>query len=113
MIRRAPRSTRTDTLFPYTTLFRSEVLAVGEARFGRHQRVGMFRGYLDMIAEHAIVADLERGDAGACAIVRLERRDRLAPVARGLAQRVKRGVMTLGALTAQRRVDLQIGRAHV
>src|SRR3546814_9159802 len=29
MIRRPPRSTRTDTLFPYTTLFRS-------ARFGAH-----------------------------------------------------------------------------
>src|SRR3546814_10389168 len=32
MIRRAPRSTRTDTLFPYTTLFRSRGLALGEAR---------------------------------------------------------------------------------
>src|SRR3546814_8740771 len=32
MIRRPPRSTRTDTLFPYTTLFRSEIfrLAAGE-----------------------------------------------------------------------------------
>src|SRR3546814_9141346 len=28
MIRRPPRSTRTDTLFPYTTLFRSEQEAV-------------------------------------------------------------------------------------
>src|SRR3546814_12978513 len=28
MIRRPPRSTRTDTLFPYTTLFRSDVLLV-------------------------------------------------------------------------------------
>src|SRR3546814_20647654 len=28
MIRRPPRSTRTDTLFPYTTLFRSEGLSV-------------------------------------------------------------------------------------
>src|SRR3546814_6099982 len=28
MIRRPPRSTRTDTLFPYTTLFRSEALLV-------------------------------------------------------------------------------------
>src|SRR3546814_3101823 len=28
MIRRPPRSTRTDTLFPYTTLFRSEALTV-------------------------------------------------------------------------------------
>src|SRR3546814_1025501 len=27
MIRRPPRSTRTDTLFPYTTLFRSGVVA--------------------------------------------------------------------------------------
>src|SRR3546814_16957842 len=29
MIRRPPRSTRTDTLFPYTTLFRSDVGARG------------------------------------------------------------------------------------
>src|SRR3546814_13294445 len=29
MIRRPPRSTRTDTLFPYTTLFRSPMLDVG------------------------------------------------------------------------------------
>src|SRR3546814_2041370 len=28
MIRRPPRSTRTDTLFPYTTLFRSSPLSV-------------------------------------------------------------------------------------
>src|SRR3546814_15680015 len=28
MIRRPPRSTRTDTLFPYTTLFRSEALCL-------------------------------------------------------------------------------------
>src|SRR3546814_3532574 len=27
MIRRPPRSTRTDTLFPYTTLFRSNVIS--------------------------------------------------------------------------------------
>src|SRR3546814_1186906 len=30
MIRRPPRSTRTDTLFPYTTLFRSPLLTQGE-----------------------------------------------------------------------------------
>src|SRR3546814_8479577 len=29
MIRRPPRSTRTDTLFPYTTLFRSLMVDVG------------------------------------------------------------------------------------
>src|SRR3546814_1310876 len=32
MIRRPPRSTRTDTLFPYTTLFRSGVSLGGEVR---------------------------------------------------------------------------------
>src|SRR3546814_2047809 len=31
MIRRPPRSTRTDTLFPYTTLFRSTILLRGSA----------------------------------------------------------------------------------
>src|SRR3546814_12270305 len=32
MIRRPPRSTRTDTLFPYTTLFRSSFLRRGRNR---------------------------------------------------------------------------------
>src|SRR3546814_7518668 len=32
MIRRPPRSTRTDTLFPYTTLFRSAALAPARHR---------------------------------------------------------------------------------
>src|SRR3546814_15387336 len=32
MIRRPPRSTRTDTLFPYTTLFRSLRLVVDDTR---------------------------------------------------------------------------------
>src|SRR3546814_2011772 len=35
MIRRPPRSTRTDTLFPYTTLFRSPVLCNAGARKSR------------------------------------------------------------------------------
>src|SRR3546814_7231281 len=33
MIRRPPRSTRTDTLFPYTTLFRSTVASGGRLGF--------------------------------------------------------------------------------
>src|SRR3546814_19915782 len=32
MIRRPPRSTRTDTLFPYTTLFRSELNTARERK---------------------------------------------------------------------------------
>src|SRR3546814_15047904 len=36
MIRRPPRSTRTDTLFPYTTLFRSRM---GVGAYRRHRKV--------------------------------------------------------------------------
>src|SRR3546814_6464226 len=35
MIRRPPRSTRTDTLFPYTTLFRSQPVAYPETPVGQ------------------------------------------------------------------------------
>src|SRR3546814_19678977 len=38
MLRRPPRSTRTDTLFPYTTLFRSPGDRPGEATFDRRGR---------------------------------------------------------------------------
>src|SRR3546814_10414696 len=42
MIRRPPRSTRTDTLFPYTTLFRSRgcTLALVRHRAGAAERAG-------------------------------------------------------------------------
>src|SRR3546814_4093859 len=37
MIRRPPRSTRTDTLFPYTTLFRSRLRKALESYYRQHQ----------------------------------------------------------------------------
>src|SRR3546814_7829237 len=37
MIRRPPRSTRTDTLFPYTTLFRSAGMAAAGAAVARYR----------------------------------------------------------------------------
>src|SRR3546814_3677062 len=37
MIRRPPRSTRTDTLFPYTTLFRSNCMKEFEMRHGMNR----------------------------------------------------------------------------
>src|SRR3546814_18333890 len=42
MLRRPPRSTRTDTLFPYTTLFRSETLSTldGLVRAGKLRYLG-------------------------------------------------------------------------
>src|SRR3546814_6779335 len=42
MIRRPPRSTRTDTLFPYTTLFRSTLRRLGVA-----QRAALAQEVLD------------------------------------------------------------------
>src|SRR3546814_8439224 len=55
MIRRPPRSTRTDTLFPYTTLFRSltKRLAIGRRELG-HLRAKA--GYRSLLAE---VLDLQ------------------------------------------------------
>src|SRR3546814_7725512 len=43
MIRRPPRSTRTDTLFPYTTLFRSALLRVEAARVYGLEREEVWR----------------------------------------------------------------------
>src|SRR3546814_7581389 len=57
MIRRPPRSTRTDTLFPYTTLFRSDRLDMGDRLADRHRLVlpvgqDMDGDEIDRVAEH-------------------------------------------------------------
>src|SRR3546814_3411680 len=44
MIRRPPRSTRTDTLFPYTTLFRSPESAVATHYAADRRTVDLLRG---------------------------------------------------------------------
>src|SRR3546814_5254433 len=49
MIRRPPRSTRTDTLFPYTTLFRSLVDLFGREMTGKR--------LLDLGADSLVVTD--------------------------------------------------------
>src|SRR3546814_7535216 len=70
MIRRPPRSTRTDTLFPYTTLFRSHIAGL---EFGRHdiaddparQRVGQerFEAIADRDAHPPLVRRDQENDA--------------------------------------------------
>src|SRR3546814_3350182 len=45
MIRRPPRSTRTDTLFPYTTLFRSVAKVLKAAQV----QLGVIHGVVDVI----------------------------------------------------------------
>src|SRR3546814_7758049 len=59
MIRRPPRSTRTDTLFPYTTLFRS-VLDVGILARDHGERLGMHREHRAQLLERALREGLRR-----------------------------------------------------
>src|SRR3546814_19477860 len=57
MIRRPPRSTRTDTLFPYTTLFRSPEAWVSRVGVGqRDTGVGIQSGHAEQVAAGAQVA---------------------------------------------------------
>src|SRR3546814_2464939 len=69
MIRRPPRSTRTDTLFPYTTLFRSrlpDLIIVGDiARIDR--RAGCAHRGAELVGERfderlEILARLQRSE---------------------------------------------------
>src|SRR3546814_13448103 len=50
MLRPPPRSTRTDTLFPYTTLFRSANSFHRKLLAAVHRRIGPFRGVRPGIA---------------------------------------------------------------
>src|SRR3546814_16659156 len=50
MIRRPPRSTRTDTLFPYTTLFRSSLKRKRRVEADAHRRVYRPWGFYETVA---------------------------------------------------------------
>src|SRR3546814_17690778 len=69
MIRRPPRSTRTDTLFPYTTLFRSG-LEVGELAVAQHRdlRTGDLArpevGALEVLGDPAQARGVQTGGVG-------------------------------------------------
>src|SRR3546814_13818881 len=65
MIRRPPRSTRTDTLFPYTTLFRSDAVLVAE-----HLHLDVAR-----LLDELLAVDLRRAERRPC--LRLARGERL------------------------------------
>src|SRR3546814_16413495 len=54
MIRRPPRATRTDTLFPYTTLFRSEILdKIDLLRSTKYAAIKVPDNYLPRLAQMA------------------------------------------------------------
>src|SRR3546814_3222370 len=96
MLRRPPRSTRTDTLFPYTTLFRSdeggEAVAVGDPLPREELRGALDAGerILDLVRQHGGggARDAARTTDGAAhqfriALRRNEREDEVADVAIG------------------------------
>src|SRR3546814_1776244 len=64
MIRRPPRSTRTDTLFPYTTLFRSCLAEDVErdAAVGAGGCIAAHRGARNRVRNHVARGDQPRGD---------------------------------------------------
>src|SRR3546814_12558115 len=98
MLRRPPRSTRTDTLLPYTTLFRST--GVGTI-VSEGKEVKVFNGER-YVLETGLIADL--------AIVKAWRGDsRGNLVYRKTARNFNPMVATCGRVT----VAEEIGRAHV
>src|SRR3546814_14049067 len=111
MIRRPPRSTRTDTLFPYTTLFRSitEFLPISST------------GHL-LIAEHWLGHQSDLFNiviqAGAIVAVTLIYRQRVWTLLTGLADRETRNYALKLALAFVITAALgmvvtkQLGRAH-
>src|SRR3546814_6085533 len=78
MIRRPPRSTRTDTLFPYTTLFRSILI---DRKLVLH-RAG--RDLIDIVAEPA----LEGGQLQRCVFALMPDEQLRAPAPLALQRRI-------------------------
>src|SRR3546814_4386629 len=63
MIRRPPRSTRTDTLFPYTTLFRSSerAMVAGGTLAGLHPAMSGPSGDLELTCGEVVERSKARG----------------------------------------------------
>src|SRR3546814_13016345 len=118
MIRRQPRSTRTDTLFPYTTLFRSRGRGEGRGAHGRRAGAAVMirRSASDIDGEAARhVARMDRDDWSDAQERDLQ--DWLArdPRHPGALLRAQAAWMTLDPPRPAEAApqDAQIGRAHV
>src|SRR3546814_11550838 len=99
MIRRPPRSTRTDTLFPYTTLFRSKSSASLDVEAGRGVAAGGPRtiGVADIGIEPRLGAV-----AAGHAVARLVEQQPLQIV--GVLERIGRQLDEIGRASCRERV---------
>src|SRR3546814_8712874 len=101
MIRRPPRSTRTDTLFPYTTLFRS-------------LRTGFRNKTLTQQAAEAKAKDIEGRKQSAQAEISGRQRTLQASQAHVLKQIDDAAQPIITAIMREKGANIaQIGRAHV
>src|SRR3546814_15307300 len=99
MIRRPPRSTRTDTLFPYTTLFRSVVQAGGE--IVAEQQHPLEHGDPGLGEDAATVGDADDEGLGA----------RGAPLLQGQVGQPEAGLAAVEAELADAPVGAPVGDA--
>src|SRR3546814_15090618 len=106
MLRRPPRSTRTDTLVPYTTLFRSALRRIehGEAFEERHAA---------RILAAFPCASLLRFGGEAVGIDHGHAMLALADTAPGIADLTKGQPALRGIAMLEQRAPQEIGRAHV
>src|SRR3546814_3274277 len=116
MIRRPPRSTRTDTLFPYTTLFRSSVAAItGEDGIEAVRLNLRAISALDLL--HELPADRTR-QVRRSRLRQIDLLD-LVPMLEQCRMGLRRDQARIGTLVAARIVGIhrerreEIGRAHV
>src|SRR3546814_10534627 len=116
MIRRPPRSTRTDTLFPYTTLFRSNQFALAAA--DGDEGVERLHAGLDGFVDRGARDDPRRLDLDAHALVGQNRPLAVDRVAKAIDDAAEQALADrdvddrAGALDDVTFLD-QIGRAHV
>src|SRR3546814_18291684 len=105
MIRRPPRSTRTDTLFPYTTLFRSRLWTDGAARALAERLV---RRDADVPLDRRRAGRRDHGAAADGARDAAVDRGHRPPAGGGRAHAGRRALARLSY-----RQPAEIGRAHV
>src|SRR3546814_2427000 len=111
MIRRTPRSTRTDTLFPYTTLFRSRRKGFGYPAIKRR-----LIGDADIVVmvEGRVIrfARLGRGRRGRDVAAQLRQQRAESLIGEKRLQRLRRDALQL-QVVERFRPGAEIGRTHV